>query len=111
MEDSADELILTEIQDNARVAGQRLRASYNLMCSKGMLNNPNYRELEQRRTIALAMAEGGYSEALAGVVINKLWAFFSGNVRLDDAEMRHGERAAPDGRHGYEQRVDQPHSA
>jgi hypothetical protein len=58
MEDSADELILTEIQDNARVAGQRLRASYNLMCSKGMLNNPNYRELEQRRTIALAIVVG-----------------------------------------------------
>lgn len=63
MEDSTDELILVEIQDNAREAGQRLRASYNQMRAKGMLHNPNYRELEVRLTIALSMVEGVYSEA------------------------------------------------
>jgi hypothetical protein len=62
-ENSTDELILVEIQDNAREAGQRLRASYNLMRTKGMLNNPNYRQLEIRLTTALSMVEGVYSEA------------------------------------------------
>jgi hypothetical protein len=63
MEDSTYELILVEIQDNAREAGQRLRASYNQMRAKGMLRSPNYRDLETRLTIALAVVEGVYSEA------------------------------------------------
>jgi hypothetical protein len=46
MEDSTDVLFLVEIQDNAREAGQRLRASYNAMRSKGMLDKHTYRELE-----------------------------------------------------------------
>ena len=63
MEVRTDELILVEVQDNAREAGQRLRASYNQLRAKGMLDKGEYRELEQRLTIALAMVEGVYSEA------------------------------------------------
>ena len=63
MEDSTDGLILVEIQDNAREAGQRLRASYNQMRAKGMLGKDEYRQLEIRLTTALAMVEGVYSEA------------------------------------------------
>jgi hypothetical protein len=59
----ADDSVLDEIQDNAREAGQRLRASLNLMRSQGMLEDHNYRELETRLTVALAMVEGVYSEA------------------------------------------------
>ena len=59
----ADDSVLDEIQDNAREAGQRLRASLNLMWSQGMLDDGNYRELETRLTVALAMVEGVYSEA------------------------------------------------
>jgi hypothetical protein len=63
MEDSTDALILVEIQENAREAGQRLRASYNQMRAKGMLGKDEYRQLEIRLTTALAMVEGVYSEA------------------------------------------------
>lgn len=59
----ADDTVLEEIQDNARGAGHRLRASLNLMRSEGMFDNHNYRELETRLTVALAMVEGVYSEA------------------------------------------------
>jgi hypothetical protein len=58
-----DDSVLDEIQDNAREAGQRLRASLNLLRSQGMLDDHNYRELETRLTVALAMVEGVYSEA------------------------------------------------
>jgi hypothetical protein len=58
-----DDSVLDEIQDNTREAGQRLRASLNLMRSQGMLEDHNYRELETRLTVALAMVEGVYSEA------------------------------------------------
>jgi hypothetical protein len=60
--DGTDELILAEIQGNAREAGQRLRASYNAMRAKGMFKNPSYRELEIRLAVALSMVEGVYSE-------------------------------------------------
>jgi hypothetical protein len=63
MEDSIDALILAEIQDNAREAEQRLRASFNQMRAKGMLGKDEYRRLEIRLTTALAMVEGVYSEA------------------------------------------------
>jgi hypothetical protein len=59
----ADDSVLDEIQDNAREAGQRLRASLNLLRSQGMLDDHNYRELETRLTVALAMVEGVYTEA------------------------------------------------
>ena len=38
----ADESVLDEIQENTREAGQRLRASLNLMRSQGMLDDANY---------------------------------------------------------------------
>jgi hypothetical protein len=63
MEDSTDVLILVEIQDNAREARQRLRASYNQMRAKRMLGKDEYRQLEIRLTTALAMVEGVYAEA------------------------------------------------
>jgi hypothetical protein len=55
MEDSTDALILVEIQENAREAGQRLRASYNQMRAKGMLGKDEYRQLEIRLTTALTI--------------------------------------------------------
>ncbi len=58
-----DDSVLDEIQDNTKEAGQRLRASLNLMRSQGMLEDHNYRELETRLTVALAIVEGVYSEA------------------------------------------------
>jgi len=45
MYDSIDEPVLVEIQNNAREAGQRLRASLNLIRSQGMMDDNNYREL------------------------------------------------------------------
>jgi hypothetical protein len=59
----ADDSVLDEIQDNTKEAGQRLRASLNLMRSQGMLDDHNYRELETRLTVALAMVEASYMEA------------------------------------------------
>jgi hypothetical protein len=41
----ASESVLDEIQDNTREAGQRLRASLNLMRSQGMLDDSDFREL------------------------------------------------------------------
>jgi len=59
----ADESVLDEIQDNTKEAGQRLRASLNLMRSKGILDDNNYRELVTRLSTALAMTEAAYLEA------------------------------------------------
>ena len=58
-EDSA----LDEIQDNTREAGQRLRASLNLMRSQRMLDDSKFRELATRLSTALAMTEAAYLEA------------------------------------------------
>jgi ribosomal protein L19E len=44
----ADDSALDEIQDNTREAGQRLRASLNLMRSQGMLDDSTHRELATR---------------------------------------------------------------
>jgi hypothetical protein len=59
----ADDSVLDEIQDNTREAGQRLRASLNLMRSQGMLDDNNYRELVTRLSTALALTEAAYLEA------------------------------------------------
>ena len=59
----ADDSVLDEIQDNTREAGQRLRASLNLMRSQGMLDDGNYRELVIRLSTVLAMTEAAYLEA------------------------------------------------
>lgn len=59
----ADDSVLDEIQDNTKEAGQRLRASLNLMRSQGTLDDANYRELTTRLSTALAMTEAAYLEA------------------------------------------------
>jgi hypothetical protein len=59
----ADDSVLEEIQDNTKEAGQRLRASLNLMRSQGMLDDGNYHELATRLSTALAMVEAAYLEA------------------------------------------------
>ena len=59
----ADDSVLEEIQDNTREAGQRLRASLNLMRSQGMLDDGDFRELVTRLSTALAMTEAAYLEA------------------------------------------------
>jgi hypothetical protein len=59
----ADESVFEEIQDNTREAGQRLRASLNLMRSQGLMDDGNYRELVTRLSTALAMTESAYLEA------------------------------------------------
>jgi hypothetical protein len=59
----ADDSVLDEIQDNTKEAGQRLRASLNLMRSQGMLDDNNYRELVTRLSTALAMTEAAFLEA------------------------------------------------
>jgi hypothetical protein len=61
--DMADDSVLDEIQDNTKEAGQRLRASLNLMRSQGLLDDGNYRELVTRLSTALAMTEAAYLEA------------------------------------------------
>ncbi len=58
-----EDTVLEEIQDNTKEAGQRLRASLNLMRSQGMLDDGNYRELITRLSTALAMTEASYLEA------------------------------------------------
>jgi hypothetical protein len=58
-----EDSVLDEIQDNTKEAGQRLRASLNLMRSQGMLDDGNYRELVTRLSTALAMTEAAYLEA------------------------------------------------
>ncbi len=59
----ADDSVLDEIQDNTREAGQRLRASLNLMRSQGMTEDDNYADLTTRLRTALAMVEAAYVEA------------------------------------------------
>ena len=59
----ADDSALDEIQDNTREAGQRLRASLNLMRSQGMLDDSDFRELVTCLSTALAMTEAAYLEA------------------------------------------------
>jgi len=59
----ADDALFNEIQDNTREAGQRLRASLNLMRSQGMLDDNEYHELVTRLSTALAMTEAAYLEA------------------------------------------------
>ena len=59
----ANESVLDEIQDNTKEAGQRLRASLNLLRSQGVFDDGNYRELTTRLSTALAMTEDSYLEA------------------------------------------------
>ena len=59
----ADDSIFDEIQDNTKEAGQRIRASLNLMRSQGKLDDDDYRELALRLSTAMAMVEAAYLEA------------------------------------------------
>jgi ribosomal protein L19E len=59
----ADDSVLDEIQDSTKEAGQRLRASLNLMRSQGKMDDHDYRELVTRLSTALAMTEAAYLEA------------------------------------------------
>src|SRR3712207_157518 len=58
-----EDTVLDEIQDNTREAGQRLRASLNLLRSQGLMDEGNFRELTTRLSTALAMTEAAYLEA------------------------------------------------
>ena len=58
-----DESVFDEIMDTTREAGQRIRASLNLLRSQGKLDDTNYRELVLRLSTALAMTEAAYLEA------------------------------------------------
>jgi hypothetical protein len=58
-----DDSVLGKIQDNIMEAGQRLRASLNLMRSQGIVDDNDYRELVTRLSTALAMTEAAYLEA------------------------------------------------
>ena len=58
-----DDSVLDEIQDNTREAGQRLRASLNLMRSQGMTSTEDYQDLQTRLRTALALVESAYIEA------------------------------------------------
>ncbi len=58
-----EDTVLDEIQDNTREAGQRLRASLNLLRSQGLMDDGNFRELITRLSTALAMTEAAYLEA------------------------------------------------
>ena len=58
-----EESVLEEAMDNLREAAQRIRATQNLMHSRGMTEDANYRELLVRLSTALAMTEAAYVEA------------------------------------------------
>ena len=58
-----DDSVLDEIQDNTREAGQRLRASLNLMRAQGMTDTQDYQDLLSRLRSAMAMTEAAYIEA------------------------------------------------
>ena len=59
----ANDSVLEEIQDNTREAGQRLRASLNLMRAQGMTDTEDYQDLLTRLRTAMAMTEAAYIEA------------------------------------------------
>jgi hypothetical protein len=58
-----EDTILEEAMDNLKQAGQRIRATQNLMRSVGMTDGENYRDLLTRLSTALAMREATFLEA------------------------------------------------
>ena len=60
---SDEDTVLDEAMDNLKEAGQRIRATQNLMRSQGMTDGENYRDLLTRLSTALAMTEAAYLEA------------------------------------------------
>ncbi len=58
-----EDAVLDEAMDNLKEAGQRIRATQNLMRSQGMTDGENYRDLLTRLSTSLAMTEAAYLEA------------------------------------------------
>jgi hypothetical protein len=58
-----EDIVLEEAMDNLKQAGERIRAPLSLMCSQGMTEGENYRDLLTRLSTALAMTEAAYFEA------------------------------------------------
>jgi predicted RNase H-like HicB family nuclease len=58
-----EDSVLEEAMDNLKEAGQRKRATQNLMRSVGMTDGENYRDLLTRLSAALAMTGAAYLEA------------------------------------------------
>jgi geranylgeranyl pyrophosphate synthase len=58
-----EDTILDRAMDNLKAAGQRIRATLSVMCSEGMTEGENHRELLTRLSTALAMTEAAYLEA------------------------------------------------
>ncbi len=59
----ADDSVLEEAMDNLREAGQRIRATQQLLRAQGMSQAEDYRELITRLSTSLAMTEAAYLEA------------------------------------------------
>jgi hypothetical protein len=60
---ATEDTVLEEAIDNLKEAGQRIRATQSLMCSQGMIDDADYRELVSRLSTSLAMVEAAYMEA------------------------------------------------
>jgi hypothetical protein len=58
-----EDTVLDEAMDNLKDAGQRIRATQNLMRAQGMTDGENYRDLLTRLSTVLAMTEAAYLEA------------------------------------------------
>ena len=58
-----EDSVLDEAMDNLKEAGQRIRATQNLMRSQGMTDDENHSDLLTRLSTALAMTEAAYLEA------------------------------------------------
>ena len=58
-----EDSVLEEAMENLSEAAQRIRATQNVMPTKGMTEDVNHRELLTRLSTALAMTEAAYVEA------------------------------------------------
>lgn len=58
-----DDSVFEEAMDNLKEAGQRIRATQNVMRSQGLGDDENNRDLLTRISTALAMTEAAYMEA------------------------------------------------
>jgi hypothetical protein len=52
-----EDTVLEEAMDNLKEAGQRIRATQNLMRARGLTDGENHRDLLTRLSAALAMTE------------------------------------------------------
>jgi hypothetical protein len=55
-----EDTVLEEAMENLKEAGQRIRATQNLMSSQGMTDGEDYRDLLTRLSTALAKTEAAY---------------------------------------------------